>query len=309
LEIELDAASRLGLVRGAPITYRGLEVGRVSNVGLSGDGTTVKVHAVVDAEYAELVRANSKWWAIGGIKLDANLRGVQIAIDSVSAWIRGGIAFATPEEPGERVVTGHRFVLEAEPQPEWLGWQPRIAVGHSQVNGRDLPVPIRVVASWTSSIVGLYRRRTVECWGIALSDRALRVPASFVKAAREAGTEVLIELIGQSFPFDPEKVTVNGPLAKIPFPAQTRLVIWPIEKITSEWSSRSVLLIVNRELSEPLPIDGTRLEPFQDTGIRVAPGVALSDALDGSPVIVSRSGQLIGLLVEHDDGWIIATRL
>ena len=54
LELELDAASRLGLVRGAPITYRGLEVGRVSNVGLAHDGATVKVNVVVDAEYADL---------------------------------------------------------------------------------------------------------------------------------------------------------------------------------------------------------------------------------------------------------------
>ena len=125
LEIELDAPRSLGLVRGAPITYRGLEVGRVANVGLSDDGATVKVNCVVDAEYADLVRENSKWWAIGGIKIDANLRGVHIAVDSLAAWVRGGVAFSTPETPGKRVVTGHRYVLEAEPLPEWLEWQPR----------------------------------------------------------------------------------------------------------------------------------------------------------------------------------------
>ena len=43
LELELDAPNRLGLVRGAPVTYRGLEVGRVSHVGLSSDGASVKV--------------------------------------------------------------------------------------------------------------------------------------------------------------------------------------------------------------------------------------------------------------------------
>ncbi len=309
LEIELDAPNRLGLVRAAPITYRGLEVGRVSTVGLSGDGTTVKVNAVVDAEYADLVRTNSKWWAIGGIKMDANLRGVHIAVDSVSAWIRGGVAFATPENPGARVVTGHRFVLEAEPQAEWLDWQPRIAVGHSQAFGRELPVPVRVVASWQSSIVGLYRRRTAECWGIALSDRTLRVPAALVAAAQEANADVRIELIGQSIPFEREKVTVQDGLAKIPFPASTRLVIWPIAKVSSKWTSKSVLLVVNPELSEPLALDGTRLAVLEAGGIRIAPGVPLSNTLDGSPVVDSKTGNLVGLLTESDDGWIIGSQL
>lgn len=305
LEIELDASNRLGLVRGAPITYRGLEVGRVANVGLSNDGATVKVGAVIDAEYAELVRSNSKWWAIGGVKVDANLRGVHIAIDSLSAWIRGGIAFATPESPGERVVTGHRYVLEAEPLPEWLEWQPRIAVGHGQANGNEFPSAIRVVASWQASWLGLYRRRTAETWGLAVDGNRLFVPAKFVQEASEAKTDVTIEVAGSGFVFAASQVEVYGSTAKLALPDQAQVTEWNADDVSVAWNDTSILLIINPELSEPIALDGTRLAPLETGGIKIAPGVPISAALNGSPVVDSSTGKLIGLLVETSDGWIV----
>ncbi len=314
LELELDASSRLGLVRGAPITYRGLEVGRVSKVGLASDGASVKVSVVIDTEYAELVRANSKWWAIGGIELDASLTGVQVSIESLSAWIRGGIAFATPPTPGERVVTGHRFMLEAEPQSEWLQWQPRIAVrgSNQSVGGKELPRPIRVVASWQASWLGLYRRRTLETWGIALEDKSLRVPSSFVRKALEADSDVLIEVAGKSFALSSsipsaEALKNSNELVALPLPAEAQVAQWPLADIAIEWSSQTVLLIVNPELNEPLAIDGTRITSGTAGRIAIAPGVAIALPLSGSPVVNSSSGKLLGLLDYNNGKWSICT--
>lgn len=304
LEVELDASNRLGLVRGAPITYRGLEVGRVANVGLSRDGATVKVRSVIDAEYAELVRDNSKWWAVGGIKVDANLRGVRVAVDSLSAWIRGGIAFATPESPGRRVVTGHRFVLEAEALPEWLDWQPRIVVGKDRVDGHDLPQPLRVVASWQASLFGLYRRRTAECWAIALDDGTLRVPLAFIESARAAQSEVQIEVSGKSYAFRSEAVQVDGQVASLPLPQDTQVPTWPSNKLGT-WQTPSILLVVNPELSEPMALDATRLASLQGVGLEIAPGVPISPTLQGSPVMDAGTGELIGLLIERPKGWAV----
>lgn len=312
LEIELDASRRLGLVRGAPVTYRGLEVGRVSNVGLASDGASVKVGVVVDAEYAELVRANSKWWGVGGVELDASLTGVRVSIESLSAWIRGGIAFATPPAPGERVVTGHRFMLEAEPQPEWLEWQPRIAVraAYQTAAGVELPRPMRVVASWHASWLGFYRRRTLETWSIALQDKTLRVPSAFVRQALEAESDVTIEVAGKSFPLgapvDIAKALKSSPqLFSLPLPEGALVSQWPLEEISSQWSSESVLLIVNPELSEPLAIDGTRMSGTSGERIAIAPGVAIALPLSGSPVIDSSSGKLMGLLFYSEGKWSI----
>lgn len=314
LEIELDASRRLGIVRGAPVTYRGLEVGRVSQVGLASDGASVKTSITIEPEYAELVRDNSKWWAMGGIEFEAGLRGVQVSVESVSAWIRGGIAFATPPTPGEHVVTGHRFMLEAEPQPEWLQWQPRIAMrgARNSPNGLALPSPVRVVASWHASWLGLYRRRTLETWSIALSDDSLRVPADFIRRAQQAGGDVTIEVAGQSFALA-DTLLGAAPLddalllASLPLPSDARLTVWPTEDTATSWSSESVLLVVNPELREPLAIDGTRLSNSIAGEVDIAPGVAIAPALSGSPVINAASGKLIGLLLLDNGQWSIGT--
>ncbi|MCA9132203.1 MAG: MCE family protein [Planctomycetales bacterium] len=309
LEIELDASRRLGLVRGAPITYRGLEVGRVAHVGLARDGASVKVRAVIDSEYAELVRDNSKWWAIGGIEFDASLRGVSISIESLSAWIRGGIAFATPLAPGERVVTGHRFMLEAEPQPEWLEWQPRIAVHDATrfAGQHELPQAVRVVASWKASWLGLYRRQTVESWALAVDDQTLRVPTGFLRQATAAESPVTIEIAGQSFPYDAKQTTRHGEVSSLPLPNMTRITPWPAAKIAPRESPRSVLLIANPELNEPLAVDGTRLASQSANRWSIAPGVAIAEELSGSPVVDSNSGKVIGLLSKDSQGWFIAS--
>lgn len=312
LEIELDAASRLGLVRGAPVSYRGLEVGRVAHVALASDGASVKVGVIIDTQYAELVRTNSKWWALGGIELDAGLGGIQVSIESLSAWLRGGIAFATPPNPAEQVVTGHRFVLEAEPQSEWLQWQPRIAVGSGQPGaaGADLPRPVRVVASWQASWLGLYRRRTLQTWGVVLDDHSLRVPTEFIRQAIEASEQVSLEIAGRSLPLSTisalaSQLASQHPLIAVPLPRELQLPTWPATDVTREWTSQSVLQVINPELGEPLPIDGTRIATVAAGRLQIAPGVALATPLSGSPVVCAENGQLLGLLIRSDDRWTI----
>ena len=130
---------------------------------------------MIDPEYTDLVRFNSRFWPVSGLEIEAGFqKGVRISVDSVSSWLRGGIAFATPDTPGQHVVTGHRFMLE-KPKEEWLEWEPRIAIGREHAIGKEFPSPIRVVASWRASLLGLYGRRTTECWGIALGDGRLHV--------------------------------------------------------------------------------------------------------------------------------------
>ncbi|QDV22677.1 MlaD family protein [Aureliella helgolandensis] len=308
LEIELDAPRRLGLVRSAPVTYRGLEVGRVSNVELASDGASVKVSVTIEAEYAELVRENSKWWAIGGITMEAKLSGVTVSMESLSSWIRGGIAFATPESPGSQVVTGHRFMLEAAPQEEWLNWQPRIAVNrnNSQELGLERPQPVRVVASWRDSILGLYRRRTIESWAIALDDGTLRIPASFIAKAIASQKEVQIELAGESFDFDPLDSGAKAWTDKIAIPDSLAVSRWSRANMSTAFDQAAVFLIVNPELREPIALNSTRVAVNPEIGLDIAPGVAIPSELSGSPVISAATGKLYGLLIDTDTGWHIA---
>lgn len=307
LEIELDASTRLGIVRGAPVVYRGLEVGNVVHVDLSQDGASVKVTAVIDAEYGELVREDSKWWAVGGIRFNAGLSGVEISVDSVSSWVRGGIAFATPPQPGKPVVTGHRFMLEAKPLDEWLQWQPRIARGTNgkTQSGLSLPTAQRVVFSWKSTILGIGRRQTEECWGIVLNSSALAIPSRLVDSVSQVGSGVALEVGGLSIPFQAERMSQHGAIAVYRLPQEWTGESWPTQFVQSSFRPDIVLLVINSELSEPMAIDGTRLEPLTGVGVKIAPGVPISKELNGSPVVDSATGSVFGLLCHTDNGWIV----
>ena len=307
LEIELDAGDRSGLVRGAPVTYRGLEVGRIANVGLSNDGATVRIQVVIEAEYAELVRDNSKWWSISGMQFDLGLQGMKLSIDSLSAWLRGGVAFATPDQPGARVVTGYRFTLAEKPDRDWLGWQPRIAVGMSGTGASNsLPKPIRVAATWKASWLGLYRRRSEQTWGLALDDGSLVVPSSFVRAAVAAGDNVTIEVAGSSFAFVAKDVALQGELAKFRLPSGVELDEWPVAEMNGTWTGKNILLVINPELSEPIAIDASRIAKSDASGLTLVESIPLSETLVGSPVTDAESGALVGLLSKAKGAWIVA---
>ncbi len=302
LEIELDAPRRFGLVRGAPIMYRDVEIGRVASVRISEDAASVKVTAVIEPPYTVLVRTNSKWWVVHGAEISAGLHGIQVAIDSLSAWIRGGIELATPDPPGSRVFSGHRFVLEPEPLPEWLEWQPRIDLNRSAELGFAMPRPIRVVSQWKTSWFGLPRTRSSEGWALALEDGRLVFPAALAAADGQAAAELQlagVRVTASELDYDAERW-----LAWLPKPQNLDIGLWPLTRVSEKWDGRSVLLIVVGESDEPLPLDASRVEVL-DGGLRLAPGVRFAANLQGAPVIDGKTGDLVGLLLVREGQWEI----
>lgn len=310
LEIELEARSRLGLMRGAPITYRGLEVGRVADVGLASDGASVTVQLIIEPEYSELVRKNSVWWATGGVRLDAGLTGFNISVDSFSSWLRGGVSFATPEPPGDKVVTGYRFGLAEKAEPEWLDWQPRIATGSWTANGEAriaLPRVTRMAASWQTNLLGFTRRHSAQAWCLPLDNGNALLPYSLISAAQAANGPVNLEIAGSSRELDLAKIANRNGIASVPLPKDVKVVRWPAEKIADKpWNGKSALIVVNPELSDPLPLDASRASGSKDGSIEINEAVPIHKSLEGSAVIDTEGGMLLGLLVNLDGRWYVA---
>jgi paraquat-inducible protein B len=126
-----DLTVNLGSIRpGAPVYYRGIEVGTVTDADLSSDATLAHIHVLIRERYARLVRVGSRFWAVGGVDVRAGLfRGVEINVESLRALLTGGIAFATPEDSKTPVVKeGTVFLLHDKPQKEWLEWSPKIPI-------------------------------------------------------------------------------------------------------------------------------------------------------------------------------------
>jgi len=76
------------------------------------------------------VRVGSRFWLVGGVDVNLGLfRGLEVNVESLRALVAGGIAFATPDDPGGPAVKdGTLFLLHERPQIEWLDWLPRIPV-------------------------------------------------------------------------------------------------------------------------------------------------------------------------------------
>ncbi|MDA3960841.1 MAG: MlaD family protein, partial [Planctomycetota bacterium] len=153
LELVLEAAQRGGLVAGAPVLYRQVPVGRVLSTALAIDGRTVEVRIAVGERYAALVRAETRFWQVGGVQLEAGLfNGLELKIDSLAALVHGGVAFATPPQFGDAVATGHRYRLYDGPKADWLTWAPSLPVGTElgAVIGEPPPQQ-RLALTWTGS--------------------------------------------------------------------------------------------------------------------------------------------------------------
>ncbi len=124
-------SGHLGSVRpGSPVYYRGVAVGAVQHAELGPDATTVNVHVVIERRYASLVRKRSKFWNASGLDIKLGLlRGLDINVESLRSLIAGGIAFATPNAPGDPPARdGTVYPLYDKPEKEWLTWAPRIPI-------------------------------------------------------------------------------------------------------------------------------------------------------------------------------------
>ncbi|MFR0691299.1 MlaD family protein [Enterobacterales bacterium AE_CKDN230030158-1A_HGKHYDSX7] len=132
LRLTLSAARRGSLKPGVPVTYREVQVGKVTSFELGETGDRVLVHILIEPRYAPLVRTGSRFWNTSGFGVDAGLfKGVKVRTESMETILAGGVAFATPnnDEMGSPAKPGQTFALFDEYDEKWLDWAPKIPLG------------------------------------------------------------------------------------------------------------------------------------------------------------------------------------
>lgn len=164
LELILRSNQRHGISAGAPVTWRGVDVGQVLSVNLSPDARHVDIGIRVDRAYRRLVRSSSKFWITSGFAMDVGLTGVKLNAESLSTIVRGGISFITPAESGmEQVNSGRVFRLVDAPKEEWL----KSAATVPFVDIR-LPKTVAITGQRTSSFLGIARVREFSQTGLLI---------------------------------------------------------------------------------------------------------------------------------------------
>lgn len=90
-------ADSLGSVgRGAPIYFRGIEVGQVLGFHLDDDKPGITIPIFIRAPHDSLVRDTTRFWNASGLTVSTGAGGVSVQMASVQALVTGGIEFETP---------------------------------------------------------------------------------------------------------------------------------------------------------------------------------------------------------------------
>lgn len=112
--VVLSSPGAKGLSEGAPVTFRGLEVGRMQNLRLSEDDETVLADVFIEAPHDERLSTASAFWDTSGFSVSLSSKGLSLNVDSLTKLVQGGVAFATMSTGGEPVEPGHIFRLQPD---------------------------------------------------------------------------------------------------------------------------------------------------------------------------------------------------
>ena len=107
--IVLRASDGARLEAGAPILYRGIEVGELATPRLSSDGSEVRIDAFVRAPYDRQLSTATRFWDSSGISVSLGGSGVELNVGSLAAILEGGVVFDTLISGGEPVTGGEVF--------------------------------------------------------------------------------------------------------------------------------------------------------------------------------------------------------
>jgi hypothetical protein len=298
LEVILQAHHLGGLRPGAPVSFRQVRVGSVLRTALASDGSAVDVHAYIRPGFARLVRDNTHFWNVSGMRFQAGLRsGLAFSLESIESVLNGGVALATKDPPGKRVVSGKRFRLEPSEPEGWQTWGPSLPLADARLPEKTiLPHPVPAVLRYQAP-GRLWGTRSVVRAGLVVPlGRDLLGPADLLTVPAKCKGELSLTLQ------PPVNVNVE-PLAGAE-PALCRLVSAldrpekPLPLLRAPTGPEECLLVGAPD-HDHRPLSVARLtekdgrwevdaDLFRDSA---------SPEWHGAAVVAVKDGQLIGLLL------------
>jgi len=114
LRLMLRAQGKASLVEGAPIVYRGIEVGRVGRPTITADGSSAQAEALVFAPHDSLINSATRFWDTSGFSFSLGPSGAQLDFSSVAALVSGGVTFETMISGGTPAQSGDVYTVFPE---------------------------------------------------------------------------------------------------------------------------------------------------------------------------------------------------
>ena len=254
--------------------------------------------------YRALIRENSRFWSNSGIDLRFGLKGFEFDAETLSTIAAGGVALATPDEPGPRVATGHRFELSKSPREEWLEWQPQLAIGVAALgDDMQLPAPVLAVCRGEGRF-SFFHRATQRGWLLPLDSGKLLGPADMLVDSSEKRQE--LEIWGSTIPLPKEGVVEQGKLASRTITAELLPVEspWPVARIKHIGSQEHLpekLIITCGSDNQTFLLDAKQASKSAGHW-QIEPQTPLDASWHGACVVSASDGYLVGIVVSTPEG-------
>ena len=300
LSIRLLALRRHGLARGAQVTYRGIQVGSVLETRLTSDATGVEIDAYIRPAYANLVRDDTRFWRTGGFEVNlALLSGLSVELDSLRGLIVGGIAFATPDDPGSPSSAAQPFVLHDEAKQQWEDWRPSLPVGSGKVAAPSGAGPAVLRATLRYEAGRFWGRdKQRDGWVIALPGAVLgpRELLAVPEKARE--DSVTLEVDGAALPLPAQPLWEGLGLVKLAVEDGRLNVLHPAAvRFAPALQDCSISSVPG---ARTLSVSRARLKA-EEAGWRLAEDIELSGIESGSLVYGQQDERYVGVLLKTGD--------
>lgn len=157
IQFSLSAPRGGTISAGAPIIYKGVNVGLIDRPTLATDGSAVTAKAFVRAPYDRLVTANSRFWGASGVSVRFGPSGLKVEVANLSALIQGGIGFDSGPPGSAKVEEGHVFSVFAS----------RDDAGSDVLPENEGP-EVKFSTLFDGSIAGLSNESPVEYLGLKI---------------------------------------------------------------------------------------------------------------------------------------------
>lgn len=144
-----------GISEGAPVLYRGVQVGRMENLRLADSEDRVIADAFIEAPHDKRLTTSTVFWDTSGFSLSLGASGVSFNVNSLSSVLQGGVAFDTLVSGGRPVQAGHVYTL-----------QPDEETARDDILASDNGDPLRLAMLIDDSLEGLAKGADVQFQGL-----------------------------------------------------------------------------------------------------------------------------------------------
>ena len=114
--ITLRSTQANRISEGAPVLYRGIEVGHIEAPRLILSGESVVFDAFIEAPHDRRLTTATRFWDTSGFSVSLGASGLSLNVGNLAALVTGGIAFDTVFSGGEPLNAGYVFDLFPDEQ-------------------------------------------------------------------------------------------------------------------------------------------------------------------------------------------------